>query len=795
MSSSNARHSNGFNGPQRVPAGLDPLSSAGGRPHTGNKVGVPITGRKSLFTPAPPEIAPKSRSSQPAGILKPAPAGKTPAAKTRAAKPAKPETDEGLGRLTRLGFTRMAECLLTIPKDYFDYTKPIKAIRPEHLVGAYEGKGVPAYVILRPQGVRLFDANKNRTKWLKSAFRLVIDCVDANRQPIEVSVFGNVWAWKPLIDALEEGGPKSLRGTEFEYLHLHGNLKVWRDIINLASPHLVRPEARGKVMPVYAGKPGQVSGDTLAAGVLRAMPLVEDAEIIMLAQAGLRASEFEAAANSEPLPNVIPEVKVPADLLDSLHLPLTVAEGRAACELARRLSAETVVRKALIAKQRPPVAGSSVIINKTVIETLISKLPFDLTDDQTVAIDEIVEDLRSPYAMNRLLSGDVGTGKSITFMVPAVAVAMTGANVAILVPSQLLVSQIAGELRAMFPILDHEDVVEVTGGAKIAPSARGGRIFVGTTALISASRKSKLQFALVITDEQHKFSVEQKSALTHRATNVLDATATAIPRTLALVTFGGMDVSVLRQCPVVKTITTRAVHTSETSRVEDFVTEVVSRGGQAAIIYPLVDASKADAGAKPQMSVDEALMKAAAGGAGAKEELQSVIMAGEQWERRFPGRVGVLHGKLTAEEKDQVIKAMTDGRLDVLVSSLVIEVGVTLPSLKAIVINHSERFGLAQLHQLRGRVARKGGRGYMFLLTDEPLEPGEEGESESLARLRLLERCTDGFELAEADMDMRGFGDVAEDSSLQTGTARTLFHNAKLTHQVIAKTAKKMGAL
>lgn len=780
----------------RPVAGLDPLASVGQRPTSGTKSAAPITGRISLFTPEPPQPAPKARPMQPAGVMQPAPASSPKAAKPRAAKAAKSGEGEGLGRLTRLGFTRLAECLLSIPKDYFDYTNPIRVLKPEHLVGADEGKGVPAYLILRPQAVRLYDANKSPTKWMKSAIRLVIDCIDGQRQPIEVSVFGNIWPWKPLIEALSsEEGAKALRGTEFEFLHLHGNIKVWRENIRLASPHLVRPDARGKVMPVYAGKQGQVSGDTLADAVVRAMPEVEDAEIIMLAQAGLRASEFEAAANSVPLPPVIPEVKAPADLLDSLHLPLTAAEGRAACDLARRLSAETIVRKALIAKQRPPVPGSSVIINKKVIESLISKLPFSLTGDQVVAINEIVEDLRSPYAMNRLLSGDVGTGKSITFMVPAVAVAMTGADVAILVPSQLLVTQIASELRALFPALNHDDVVEVTGGTKIPAATKGGRIFVGTTALLSAARKSKLKFSLVITDEQHKFSVEQKSALTHRATNVLDATATAIPRTLALVTFGGMDVSVLRQCPVVKMITTRAVHTSEQQRVKDFVAEVVARGGQAAIIYPLVDVSKADAGSKPQLSVDEALMKAAAGGAGAKEELQSVIKAGQDWEERFPGRVGVLHGKLTPEEKDQVIKAMTAGELDVLVSSLVIEVGVTLPSLKAIVINHSERFGLAQLHQLRGRVARKGGRGYMFLLTDEPLEPGEDGESESLARLRLLERCSDGFELAEADMDMRGFGDVAEDSSLQTGTARTLFHNAKLTHQMIARTAKKLGAL
>jgi ATP-dependent DNA helicase RecG len=223
---------------------------------------------------------------------------------------------------------------------------------------------------------------------------------------------------------------------------------------------------------------------------------------------------------------------------------------------------------------------------------------------------------------------------------------------------------------------------------------------------------------------------------------------------------------VLRECPVKKSITTRIITPEVRPKVDAFISELVARKAQVAVIYPLVDSSGASA---------------------VTEGLESVVAAGTRWERKFPGRVGVLHGKLDPEQKKAVIEGMAAGKYDILVSSLVIEVGVTLPSLKAIVINHPERFGLAQLHQLRGRVARKGGQGHMFLLADDDIE------EDAVARLRMLEHCSDGFSLAEADMDMRGFGDVTDDSSSQTGSSRTLFHNARLTHQEIAETAKRLG--
>ncbi|WP_404666665.1 DEAD/DEAH box helicase [Roseateles asaccharophilus] len=645
----------------------------------------------------------------------------------------KPEEDHGdeLGRLKRLGFSTLAEVLMSIPKAYYDYTTPVTVIGREHMEKSL-------YLVVRMVGdPTMFDEDNNKTSYPQSARRLEIPCKDAAGRALKVSVFGPVWSWQDI----EKGEP----------LHVYGQLTTFRGDLQLRAPHRVLPESRGRVVAQYAGKQGQVSGDALRKGVGRAIERIEDAEVLLLAQAGLLDTEFTEMTG----------IKSAQTLLRLLHFPRDAAQGQRAMAVARKMSAETVARRAADARTRRSVPGSAITISKGLVEELIAEMPFPLTGDQRTAINEIVYDLRSGFPMRRLLSGDVGTGKSITFQIPAAAAFDAGASVAILVPSQLLVAQMAKELRTLFPGLP---VCEIVGGSKI----EGEGICVGTTALFSAAKKAKKKFDLVIVDEQHKFSVEQKLTLVGKTTNLIEATATAIPRSLALVNFGGMDVSVLRECPVKKEIRTFIVAPHQRQQSDKLIQDFVTRGGQVAVIYPLVDE---DGSPKKE----------------GKKELESVVVAAATWEKRFPGRVAVLHGKLTPEEKDAVIAGMNAKQFDILVSSLVIEVGVTLPSLKAIVINHPERFGLAQLHQLRGRVVRKGGRGCMLLLADDGME------EDAYERLETLVQCNDGFKLAEADMDARGFGDVSDDSGSQTGMARTLFYNAQLSHREIADAASRLG--
>lgn len=683
--------------------------------------------RKSLFARQPEPFVEPVAQRAPAGTKKP--------------RKAPDPVGNELGRLKRLGFSTLAECLLSAPKEYKDFTQPQEVVKPgEHL-------GRPVYFVLKIVGRSMFDRDGNETHYPPVAFRLQLDCVDRRGSPLRVTAFGNVW---PFVEL----DPDSL-------LHVHGALEEFRGQLCLVNPVVVHPKQRGTVATIYKGKQGQVSGDALAAGVERALNRLDEASVLLLAQAGLRTSEFTAHY----------KVDDPKKLLYALHRPKTLAQGLRARNIARQMALDTVVRRAAAAKSRPPVSGSAITIDKDFLASLIADLPYPLTGDQDKAVNEIVDDLRSAFPMRRLLSGDVGTGKSITFMLPVAAAYEAGAEVAILAPSQLVAEQLARELQELFPGLP---VCLVLSGAKI-----GQGVCVGTTALLSAAKRAKKVFQLVVVDEQHKFSVEQKLAMVARATNLLEATATAIPRSLALVNFGGMDVSLLRDSPVVKHIDTVIVNDEVMSDVHDFITnDILKHGGQLAVIYPLVnDAAEAEEGARP------APRPASKSGEG----LQSVTGAAQHWERRFPGRVGVLHGQMTTDEKGAVIAAMHAKKLSVLVSSSVIEVGVTLPSLQALLIESPERYGVSQLHQMRGRLARKGGNGTFFLHVGANVQP------EAMERLRLLEQCGDGFALAERDMDLRGFGDVEDDSASQTGSARTLFHGVALTHKEIRETALNMG--
>jgi ATP-dependent DNA helicase RecG len=668
----------------------------------------------------------------------------------------KSETEQ-LGRLIRLGFKSLAECLLSVPKEYLDFTKPVKRLGND-LVGTKN------YFILRVINRAVFGENGQPCPMGKGAMRMELHSLDDAGVPVVIVVFGSLWPWKNV----QLG----------QLVHVYGMLETFRGMLRVKSPQLVAAASRGTIAAIYPGKPSQVKGESLAAAVCMAMHRIEDAECALLAQAGLRESEFPRDSG----------FKNASELLQALHRPKRIEEALAATQVARLLSADAVVRKAMVARMRPPSAESSVSIKRDDIAKLLGALPFALTKDQRQAIDDIAADLRSPYPMRRLLSGDVGTGKSVVFMVPAVAAYMAGASVAILAPSVLVVEQIARELRAYFP---DTPVTELKAGGQL-----GEGIHVGTTALLNAAVKAGKVFELVITDEQQKFSVDQKSGMTAGHTNVLEATATAIPRTLALVQFGGMEVSVLRECPVKKSITTHITMPADKGRLTAYFKAALERGHQAAVIYPLVENGRTkphpggDAGgvrgevreARDEQTVEKVPGDPAPGG-----EYYAVQVAAVRWAEHFPGRVGMLHGKMSSDEKTEVIRRMREKEFDILVSSVVIEIGVTLPSLKAMLIVHPERYGVSQIHQLRGRLARKGGAGKLFLHVEGELD------DEAWSRLRLLEECNDGFTLAERDMDLRGFGDVHETSTSQTGTVRNLFWGVSPTAAELDASSKRLG--
>jgi ATP-dependent DNA helicase RecG len=450
-----------------------------------------------------------------------------------------------------------------------------------------------------------------------------------------------------------------------------------------------------------------------------------------------------------------------------VHQPSVDSEwqkGRDALRFAEALVLQTALleRRAQAQRQvaRPRLAGS-------LLKTFDTALPFELTDDQRTVGTEIAEDLARAVPMNRLVQGEVGSGKTLVALRAMLQVAQDGGQAALLAPTEVLAAQ---HLRSIVKVLGPDLAAQlvptlVTGQLGAAEKRKAmlrvvsgqARIVVGTHALIS----DKVEFfdlGLVVVDEQHRFGVEQRAALRLKAETVphsLVLTATPIPRTVAMTVFGDLDVSVIAQLPAGRAgITSHTValaeHPGWQSRVWERVSEELSTGRQAFVVCPAIDATGADEG-------DGSLAEDAETAGEQPREKASVesTMALLQNTPALAGRrIAALHGRMKSDEKDAVMQAFAAGEIDVVVATTVIEVGVDVPNASTMVVLDADRFGVSQLHQLRGRVGRGGYAGLALFVTHAP-----EG---SLARQRVdaVASTNDGFELARIDLELRAEGDV-----------------------------------
>ena len=394
---------------------------------------------------------------------------------------------------------------------------------------------------------------------------------------------------------------------------------------------------------------------------------------------------------------------------------------------------------ALLRTRRDEAAGVPFAIPP--VEEFLALLPFPLTGAQRRVMDEIAADVSAGPPMNRLVQGDVGSGKTMVAAYGAWLAAKNGRQCALMAPTELLAEQ---HFRSLAPLLEQASlrVGLLTGAVKgrarkelLAALAAGELdLLIGTHALLSEG-VDYADLGLVITDEQHRFGVAQRAALSAKARrppHVLVLSATPIPRTLSLVIYGDLDVSVIDELPPGRTpVQTFVVGEDKRQRMYGFVRKLVGEGRQAYIVCPAVEEGE-DEGAG---------LKAAASYA---RSLQTEV---------FPDlRVGLVHGKMKPREKDAVMTAFAGGELDVLVSTTVIEVGVDVPNAALMVVENADRFGLSQLHQLRGRVGRGRHQSYCVLVTSTR-------NPDSRARLKVLTKTTDGFQIAEEDLKLRGPGD------------------------------------
>lgn len=430
------------------------------------------------------------------------------------------------------------------------------------------------------------------------------------------------------------------------------------------------------------------------------------------------------------------------DALLSLHRPADPSDiapqGPAWSRLAYDELLASQIALTLVRAHLRRQSGRGSAGDGRVRKRIISALPYSLTLSQHKAIDVIVSDLGKLERMLRMLQGDVGSGKTVVALMAAAAVIESGRQAALMAPTEILARQ---HLKTIAPLAQAADlhIAILTGRergkdrAEILSRLENGNIdlLIGTHALFQDEVAFK-DLALAVVDEQHRFGVHQRLALTRKgeAVDILVMTATPIPRTLVLTYFGDMDVSELREKPAGRQpIDTRTVPLSRLDEVTDAVGRAMEDGERVYWVCPLVEESEV---------IDLA----------AAEERFVMLKA------RFGTRVGLVHGRMKGSEKDAAMAQFSGGETQLLVATTVIEVGVDVPEATVMVIEHAERFGLAQLHQLRGRVGRGEGRSTCLLLYRSPL-----GET-AKARLAIMRETEDGFRIAEEDLKLRGEGDV-----------------------------------
>jgi ATP-dependent DNA helicase RecG len=615
--------------------------------------------------------------------------------------------------LERVGLRTVEDLLLRFPLRYEDRAAlvPIKSLRPGQVatvVGEVLSSGVRA---TRRPGFRLFELIvRDATGPVRAVFPNQAFLRDVFRPPQQVVLYG----------AVEFRGHGGLQFTNPEYEIVRGDADE-----DDATVHT------GRIVPIYE-KAGSVTPRmqrTLVHTVLAQLP----AEVPDPIPAEIRERRGLPGRRVAILETHFPAAGADVVALNESRAP---AQQRLIFEEFFLFQAGLVLRKRRHTADRK---ARAVVVDDRVREAARKVLPFKLTSGQRIALREIVEDMQRPEPMNRLLQGDVGAGKTIVAMLAAVVAIENRFQVAFMAPTEILADQHYLTIRRLLDA-SRVRIASLTGSltaakrrALLAELASGTtQLVIGTHALAEHAVEFK-ELGLVIIDEQHRFGVLQRATLRAKGGNpdVLVMTATPIPRTLALTAYGDLDVSVIRDLPPGRQpIKTTAKPESRRDEVYRLARRELERGRQVYVVYPLVeDSEKVDLRAATAMA----------------DHLQAEIF--QEY------TVALLHGRLKQDEKDRVMAGFARGDVHVLVSTTVIEVGVDVPNATLMIVEHAERFGLSQLHQLRGRVGRGAEASTCVLLYQPPL--GEAGR----ARLDALVETTDGFVIAERDLALRGPGD------------------------------------
>jgi ATP-dependent DNA helicase RecG len=600
--------------------------------------------------------------------------------------------------LRRLGVVTAGDLLYHIPHRYEDASTVSRIASLETgMQGTVIGRVVSKGVLPTRKGLRIFQA-----------------VLKDDSGMLEVS-----WPGQPYLDRTIEKGDVLLVTGSVRFFH--GRQLQPREFVNLGASETSL--AQGRVLSVYPATEG------LSFKVIRGIIDAHLDELLPLVTEYLPREVLQQA--------VVPSI---GDALRMVHRPASLAE---ALEGRSRLAFEELLFVQLL-QQRAKTLARAVrrgiqFENKRELTTRLREaLPFALTGAQRRVLREIFADMCSDRRMHRLLQGDVGSGKTVVALFSALLAMENGYQAAVMAPTELLAEQHQRSMSAMLAPLGITPVL-MTGALRARERKEIARrladpaplLVVGTHALVQEAT-SFARLGLAVVDEQHRFGVEQRKALGAKgeSPDVLLMTATPIPRSLALTLYGDLDLSLLDERPPGRQpISTVFRPESARDRVMQFIEREIEKGRQAYVVYPVIDESE-------------------------KTDLKAATTNFELLSKGpfVNRRVALLHGKMAAAEKDAVMRRFRDGEIDLLVATTVIEVGIDVPNATVMLIEHPERFGLSQLHQLRGRVGRGGESSYCILLGDVGME--------SKQRLDIFTDTEDGFKIADADLRQRGMGDL-----------------------------------
>ena len=600
--------------------------------------------------------------------------------------------------LSRLGIRTARDLLWHLPHRYVDASTltPLAKAELGHEV-ACVGRVVAKGVLPTRRGLRIFHAVLRDDSGL-------LECV---------------WPGQPFLDRTIAIGQTLLVSGPVRFYH--GRQLAPREYVILADPDSGEdPIGAGKVLPVYPATEG------LSHKIIRS--LID------------RHLDGLIALTDDPLPEQLRRELALAPLREALravHRPVSLdqaEQGRRRLAFDELLDLQLMLIRArtLAKRQRSGVAFS---IKRDLTTRLKDNLPWQLTDDQHRALREISTDMTAPERMHRLLMGDVGTGKTVVALFAMLLALENDFQAAFMAPTELLVEQHGATLEKLLEplqlkpelLLGRQAQAEKAAVRKRLASGQA-RLAVGTHALLQEGVSFR-RLGLVVIDEQHRFGVEQRAALIGKgaAPDVLLLTATPIPRSLALTLYGDLDVSTLRTKPPGRGSVRTAVRNSrQREHVLDFVRSQCERGRQAYVVLPVIDETE-------------------------RADLRAASTMVQTLAARWPElQVGLVHGRMKTDERDEVMRRFRGNELHVLVATTVIEVGIDVPNATVMLVEHPDRFGLAQLHQLRGRIGRGAEESYCILLTDGPVPD----------RLHGFAATQDGFKIAEMDLAERGMGDL-----------------------------------